>query len=104
MIWLKHHETLLHFYKLGARYIQLDDTTWAYLIARLLDDPENHEKYVKMCEDIVYVVNKLLQGLPEDLRVSTHICRGNFKSTYLLKVPMSLSQNTWDNLTMVLSF
>ena len=80
-----YHETLLHFYELGARYIQLDDTTWAYLIARLLDDPENHEKYVKMCEDIVYVVNRLLEGLPEDLRVSTHICRGNFKSTYLFE-------------------
>ncbi|MDU0400199.1 hypothetical protein LMG8526HA_01083 [Lactococcus lactis] len=80
-----YHETLLHFYELGARYIQLDDTTWAYLIARLLDDPENHEKYVKMCEDIVYLVNKLLKDLPEDLRVSTHICRGNFKSTYLFE-------------------
>lgn len=51
----------------------------------MLDDPENHEKYVKMCEDIVYVVNKLLEDLPEDLRVSTHICRGNFKSTYLFE-------------------
>ena len=80
-----YHETLLHFYELGARYIQLDDTTWAYLIARLIDDPENHEKYVKMCEDIVYLVNKLLKDLPEDLRVSTHICRGNFKSTYLFE-------------------
>ncbi|KST78938.1 vitamin B12 independent methionine synthase [Lactococcus lactis subsp. lactis] len=80
-----YHETLLHFYELGAHYIQLDDTTWAYLIARLLDDPENHEKYVKMCEDIVYLVNKLLKDLPEDLRVSTHICRGNFKSTYLFE-------------------
>ncbi|WP_305774471.1 vitamin B12 independent methionine synthase [Lactococcus lactis] len=80
-----YHETLLHFYELGARYIQLDDTTWAYLIARLLDDPENREKYVKMCEDIVYLVNKLLKDLPEDLRVSTHICRGNFKSTYLFE-------------------
>ncbi|WP_190289034.1 vitamin B12 independent methionine synthase [Lactococcus kimchii] len=80
-----YHETLLHFYELGARYIQLDDTTWAYLIARLLDDPANHEKYVKMSEDIVYVINKLLKDLPEDLRVSTHICRGNFKSTYLFE-------------------
>lgn len=80
-----YHETILHFYALGARYVQLDDTTWAYLIARLIDEPENHEKYEQMCEDIVYVINRILDGLPDDLRVTTHICRGNFKSTYLFE-------------------
>ena len=44
MIWLKLIMNFATLYELGARYIQLDDTTWAYLIARLLDDPENHEK------------------------------------------------------------
>lgn len=80
-----YHETILHFYRQGARYVQLDDTTWAYLIARLVDDEANKAKYEQMAEDIVYIVNKALEGLPEDLRVTTHICRGNFKSTYLFE-------------------
>ncbi|HEY0221277.1 vitamin B12 independent methionine synthase [Lactovum miscens] len=80
-----YHDTIQHFYELGARYVQLDDTTWAYLIARLIDSPEKHKFYEKQAEDIVYVVNKALAGLPEDLRISTHICRGNFRSTYLFE-------------------
>ncbi len=81
-----YHETIEKFYDLGCRYIQLDDTTWAFLISKLndtVDQPEEHAKYIKVAEDAVTVINKLLEGLPEDLTVTTHICRGNFKSTYL---------------------
>ncbi len=83
-----YHDTLLQFYARGARYIQLDDTTWAFLIARLTenqDNPTEFTKYAQTAEDTVYVINKLLEDLPDDLRVSTHICRGNFKSTYLFE-------------------
>lgn len=81
-----YHETIQHFYDLGCRYIQLDDTTWAFLISQLNETAGNadeHQKYVKMAEDAVHVINQLLTGLPDDLTVTTHICRGNFKSTYL---------------------
>ena len=83
-----YHDTLTQFYARGARYVQLDDTTWAFLIARLgenNDNPAEFTKYAQIAEDVVYVVNKALAGLPEDLKVSTHICRGNFKSTYLFE-------------------
>ena len=81
-----YHETILHFYELGARYIQLDDTTWAFLISKLhetADDPDAHAKYIKLAEDSVKVINQFLEDLPADLTVTTHICRGNFKSTFL---------------------
>ena len=81
-----YHETIVHFYDLGCRYLQLDDTTWAFLISKLnetADDPAAHQKYVGLAEDAVHVINQLLEGLPDDLTVTTHICRGNFKSTYL---------------------
>lgn len=81
-----YHETILHFYELGARYIQLDDTTWAFLISKLhetADDPDAHAKYIKLAEDSVKVINQLLEDLPADLTVTTHICRGNFKSAFL---------------------
>ncbi len=81
-----YHQTILRFYELGCRYVQLDDTTWAFLISKLNEtaaDPEAHQHYVQLAEDAVKVINQLLTGLPEDLTVTTHICRGNFKSTYL---------------------
>lgn len=81
-----YHQTILRFYELGARYVQLDDTTWAFLISKLhetADNPAEHQKYLKIAQDSVKVINDLLADLPEDLTVTTHICRGNFKSTYL---------------------
>lgn len=81
-----YHDTIQHFYDLGCRYIQLDDTTWAFLISKLNEtatDAAAHQKYVTLAADAVWVINQLLAGLPDDLTVTTHICRGNFKSTYL---------------------
>lgn len=81
-----YHQTIQHFYNLGARYVQLDDTTWAFLISKLHDsqaDAAEHEKYVKIAQDSVKVINDALADLPDDLTVTTHICRGNFQSTYL---------------------
>lgn len=83
-----YHDTLEQLYARGARYVQLDDTTWAFLIAQLgssRDNPTEFTQYAQIAEDVVYVVNKALAGLPDDLKVSTHICRGNFKSTYLFE-------------------
>lgn len=81
-----YHDTIQHFYDLGCRYLQLDDTTWAFLISQLnatKDDVVAHQKFVDLATDAVRVINQLLTGLPADLTVTTHICRGNFKSTYL---------------------
>jgi len=81
-----YHETIQHFYDLGCRYLQLDDTTWAFLISQLnatKDDAAAHQKFVDLATDAVRVINQLLAGLPDDLTITTHICRGNFKSTYL---------------------
>lgn len=81
-----YHDTIQHFYDLGCRYIQLDDTTWAFLISKLNEtatDAAAHQKYVTLATDAVRVINQLLAGLPDDLTVTTHICRGNFRSTYL---------------------
>lgn len=81
-----YRQTIQHFYDLGCRYLQQDDTTWAFLISKLnatQNEPEEHAKYVKLAKDAVKLINQELEGLPEDLTITTHICRGNFKSTYL---------------------
>lgn len=81
-----YHQTIQHFYELGARYVQIDDTTWAFLISKLnetQDRPAEHAKYETLAKEAVSVINELLIGLPSDLTVTTHICRGNFRSTFL---------------------
>lgn len=81
-----YRKTIQHFYDLGCRYLQIDDTTWAFLISKLnetKDLPEEHTKYTSLAEDAVTVINGALKDLPDDLTVTTHICRGNFKSTFL---------------------
>lgn len=81
-----YHLTIQHFYDLGARYLQIDDTTWAFLISKLnetKDQPVEQQKYVTLAQESVAVINEMLTGLPADLTVTTHICRGNFRSTFL---------------------
>lgn len=78
--------TIKHFAELGCKYLQIDDTTWAFLISKLnatADDPTAHAKYVQLAEDAVTVINGALKDRPAGLTITTHICRGNFKSTFL---------------------
>ena len=72
-------------YAAGCRYLQLDDCSFAYLCdpaqRRMLqdrgDDPDRQgEIYAGM-------INAALEGRPKDLVVTTHVCRGNFRSTFI---------------------
>jgi 5-methyltetrahydropteroyltriglutamate--homocysteine methyltransferase len=73
------------FYDAGCRYLQLDDTVWAYLcsdeqrrqIRERGDDPE------ELAQIYARVLNKALEGKPEDLTIGLHVCRGNFRSTWI---------------------
>jgi 5-methyltetrahydropteroyltriglutamate--homocysteine methyltransferase len=71
--------------ELGCTYLQFDDTSLAYLndpsqramIARQGEDAEHlHEKYIRN-------INRALAGRPEGLAVTTHMCRGNFRSSWV---------------------
>lgn len=71
-------------YEAGCRNIQFDDCTWgvcvdpnAYLI--LGTDEDGLKKFV---EKLIRVNNLAIEGKPEDLVINTHICRGNFHSTW----------------------
>lgn len=73
------------FYDAGCRYLQLDDTVWAYLcsdeqrqqIRERGDDPD------ELAQIYARVLNKALEGKPEDLTIGLHVCRGNFRSTWI---------------------
>jgi len=68
----------------GCRYLQLDDTSLAYLndpaqraqlSAQGRDAEHQHERYIRQ-------INAALAGRPEGLAVTTHLCRGNFRSSW----------------------
>jgi 5-methyltetrahydropteroyltriglutamate--homocysteine methyltransferase len=70
--------------ELGCRYLQLDDTSLAYLndprqrelLAERGDDAEHqHLRYIRQ-------INAALADRPPELRVTTHMCRGNFRSSW----------------------
>jgi 5-methyltetrahydropteroyltriglutamate--homocysteine methyltransferase len=68
----------------GCTYLQLDDTSLAYL-----NDPKQRE-YVRSIggdpdgQHRVYIrnLNAALAGKPAGMRVCTHMCRGNFRSSW----------------------
>jgi 5-methyltetrahydropteroyltriglutamate--homocysteine methyltransferase len=69
---------------LGCRYLQLDDTSLAYLNdpeqRRLLtergDDAEHqHLRYIRQ-------INAAIKDRPAGLTVTTHMCRGNYRSSW----------------------
>jgi 5-methyltetrahydropteroyltriglutamate--homocysteine methyltransferase len=73
------------FYDAGCRYLQLDDTVWAYLCdpKQLEQAKERGDDVDKLQERYARTINAALDGRPGDLTVTMHICRGNFRSTWI---------------------
>jgi 5-methyltetrahydropteroyltriglutamate--homocysteine methyltransferase len=70
---------------IGCTYLQFDDTSLAYLndpaqrrmMAERGEDAEHlHESYIRH-------INEALAGRPEGMAVTTHMCRGNFRSSWV---------------------
>lgn len=82
-----YHQVILDLYKAGCRNVQLDDCTWGMLVshhdgARPGDETPAEEKLAILKQQYVTVNNKAIADLPADLTVNTHICRGNYHSTW----------------------
>ncbi|GGF33462.1 5-methyltetrahydropteroyltriglutamate--homocysteine S-methyltransferase [Marmoricola endophyticus] len=70
--------------ELGCTYLQLDDTSLAYLNdpaqraeldAQGRDAEHQHERYIRQ-------INAALADRPDGLTVTTHMCRGNYRSAW----------------------
>ncbi len=69
----------------GCRYLQFDDTNLAYLCDPAIrqstrergDDPDLLTR--KYCE----LVNESIKDRPDDMVITVHLCRGNFKSAWV---------------------
>jgi 5-methyltetrahydropteroyltriglutamate--homocysteine methyltransferase len=73
------------FYDAGCRYLQFDDTVWAYLCSQEeLRKARERMANVDQLQDIyARVINAALEGKPADMTITTHVCRGNFRSTWI---------------------
>lgn len=68
-------------YDHGCRYLQIDDTSWTYLIDEGFNRKIEAMGYDKdtVLEWFRRVSTKALEGKPEDMVIATHFCKGNFK-------------------------
>jgi 5-methyltetrahydropteroyltriglutamate--homocysteine methyltransferase len=69
----------------GCRYLQLDEVYLA-----LLCDPEQHKILRSQGEDpdrlpatYAEVINRAISDIPSDMTITMHLCRGNFRSTFM---------------------
>lgn len=66
--------------KAGCKYIQIDDTNFTYLcdtkirgaVKEMGEDPE------ALTDTYIKLINDSIRGLPDDVTVAFHMCRGNF--------------------------
>jgi 5-methyltetrahydropteroyltriglutamate--homocysteine methyltransferase len=80
-----YHDEVQRLAAQGCRYLQLDDTSLAYVndpaqreyIAGRGEDAEHiHERYIAL-------TNAAVAGRPADMAITTHLCRGNFRSSWV---------------------
>ena len=80
-----YHKAIKAFYDAGCRYLQLDDTSLSYFcdpaqIKMLAARGDDASKLIKQYGD---TLGMALKDRPKDMTITTHTCRGNFRSTFV---------------------
>ncbi len=80
-----YQDAIKAFYDAGCRYLQFDDTNWAFLIdsqkrEQLKEKGIDPDNIAQICTQII---NQALEVKPSDMVITTHICRGNHASSWL---------------------
>ena len=79
-----YRKVIADLYAAGCRNIQFDDCSWGMIVdpnakAIFAVDDAGLEDIKKL---LLRINNLAIEGKPEDLVITTHVCRGNFHSTY----------------------
>ena len=84
-----YQEVIRQFYEAGCRNLQLDDCTWGAIVGDAAK-----QRYKSLGQDLdevkgqlLEVNNLALEGKPEDMVITSHICRGNYHSTFFTSGP-----------------
>jgi 5-methyltetrahydropteroyltriglutamate--homocysteine methyltransferase len=73
------------FYDAGCRYLQLDDTAWAMLCSASEREYSRHRGDNPETLPVHYarMINQAVADRPDDLVITMHSCRGNFRSAWI---------------------
>lgn len=84
-IALAYQQAIQDLYQHGCRYLQIDDTSWTYMIDEQFLAKVTELGYQKeeVLEWFQTVSTKALENKPADMRIATHFCKGNFKGNPL---------------------
>ena len=84
-----YREVITEFYAAGCRNLQFDDCTWGAVVGDAAK--QRYEALGLDLEEVkrqLLTVNNLaLAGKPADMVINSHICRGNYHSTYFTSGP-----------------
>lgn len=84
-----YQDVIKQFYDAGCRNLQLDDCTWGAIVG---DAAKQRYKSLgisleEVKKELLAVNNLALGGKPEDMVITSHICRGNYHSTFFTSGP-----------------
>lgn len=77
-----YRDAIKAFYDAGCRYLQLDDVYIAGLNAPEIPFNDSGFSRQELIDLALRVANGVLEDKPEDLIVTTHLCRGNYRSNW----------------------
>lgn len=88
-IGLAYQAVIKQFYDAGCRNLQLDDCTWGAIVG---DAAKQRYKTLGIdLEDVkkqlLEVNNLAIENKPADMTITSHICRGNYHSTFFTSGP-----------------
>ena len=80
-----YQDAIQAFYDAGCRYLQLDDTAWGALMSPAVTKGLEAAGYDinQLIDEFTALTVVALENKPEDMVVTFHMCRGNFKSSWL---------------------
>ena len=79
-----YRQTILALYELGCRNVQLDDCTWGCICDKKFWESMAGQGFnlKELLDTYLTLNNGAIRDLPADLVVNTHVCRGNYHSTW----------------------
>jgi 5-methyltetrahydropteroyltriglutamate--homocysteine methyltransferase len=81
-----YRDAIAAFHAAGCRYLQFDDTAWAYLCSETELTRAREERGIEtdgLGHRYRDLLNRVLEAKPDDMVITTHVCRGNFRSTWI---------------------
>lgn len=75
-----YQKTVQHFYDLGCRYLQLDDTSWGMWAS--FSNQTLKPELKPLAEAAVKAINAIVDNKPDGLTITMHVCKGNYDSTW----------------------